>query len=85
VYQVASFLALFLNLITFAIFFRAIVSWFPIDREGPVVRALDTITEPVLEPLRRVVPTLGMIDLTPMVAMILLQVIAQALVSGAAG
>jgi YggT family protein len=81
--QVASLLALFLNLITFAIFFRALVSWFPIDRDGPVVRALDTITEPVLDPLRRVVPTLGMIDLTPMVAMILLQVIAQALISGA--
>ena len=84
-YQVASLLALFLNLITFAIFFRALVSWFPIDKDGPVVRALDTITEPVLDPLRRVVPTLGMIDLTPMVAMILLQVIAQALVSGASG
>jgi YggT family protein len=84
VYQIANLLALFLNVITFAIFFRALASWFPIDREGAVLRALDAITEPVLEPLRRVVPTIGMIDITPMVAMILLQVIAQALTSRAA-
>lgn len=84
-YQIANLLALFLNIITFSIFFRALASSFPIDRDGPVLRALDAITEPVLEPLRRVVPTIGMIDITPMVAMILLQVIAQALARGAVG
>ncbi len=83
--QLATLLALILNIITFSIFFRALASWFPIDREGPIVRALDAITEPVLEPLRRVVPTIGMIDITPMVAMILLQVIASALTRGIAG
>ncbi len=83
--QIAGLLALFLNIITFSIFFRALASWFPIDRDGPILRALDAITEPVLEPLRRVVPTIGMIDITPMVAMILLQVISSALQRGAAG
>ncbi len=83
--EIANLLALFLNVITFSIFFRALASWFPIDRDGPILRALDAITEPVLEPLRRVVPTIGMIDITPMVAMLLLQFIAQALVRGAAG
>lgn len=33
------------------------------------------ITEPILDPLRRVIPRLGMIDLTPLVAIILIQVI----------
>lgn len=83
--EIANLLALFLNVITFSIFFRALASWFPIDRDGPILRALDAITEPVLEPLRRVVPTIGMIDITPMVAMLLLQFIAQALARGAAG
>lgn len=63
---------LLLNIIWFAIFARAIISWFPIDQNGPVVRALDAITEPILEPLRRVVPRVGMIDITPMVAIILI-------------
>ncbi len=70
---------LLLQLLWFAIFARAIVSWFPIDPHGPVVRALDAITEPVLDPLRRVLPRIGMIDITPMVAIIIILVIMTAL------
>lgn len=66
---------LFLQIMWFAIFARAIISWFPIDQNGPIVRALDSVTEPLLEPLRRVVPRVGMIDITPMVAIILIFVI----------
>ena len=69
------------QVLAFAIFARAIVSWFPIDQAGPVVRALDAVTEPILQPLRRVVPRLGMIDITPMVAMIALFAIGAALQS----
>ena len=64
-----------LTLLWVAIFVRAIVSWFPIDQGGPIVRALDAITEPVLEPLRRVVPRVGLFDITPMVAILLIIVI----------
>ena len=60
----------------FAILIRSLLSWFPIDREGPIVQAISAITDPVLEPLRRVIPPLGMIDFTPMIAMILLFLIA---------
>ncbi len=67
---------------TAAIFVRAILSWFPIDPRSPLVQMLDQITEPILSPLRRVVPRIGMIDLTPLVAIILLQVLAQAVVQG---
>lgn len=74
---------LFLQILWFAIFARAIISWFPIDSDGPVVRALDAINEPILEPLRRVVPRIGMIDLTPMVAIILIFVISAVLRSSA--
>lgn len=84
-YEIAGLLALFLNILTFAIFFRSLASWFPIDQNGPVLQALNALTDPVLGPLRRVVPAIGMIDLTPMVAILLLQFIAQALTRGAAG
>ncbi len=63
----------------FMIFVRAILSWFPIDPSGPIVRGVFSVTEPVLEPLRSVIPRIGMIDLTPMVAMILLFAIASVL------
>ena len=76
-----SLILLLLQLMWFAIFARAIVSWFPIDPNGPVVRALDAITEPILQPLRRVVPRIGMIDITPMVAILLIFGISAALQS----
>lgn len=75
-------LSMLLNVLWFAIFARAIVSWFPVDQNGPVVRALDAITEPVLEPLRRVVPRVGLFDITPMVAIILIIIIQRMLVAG---
>lgn len=70
---------LLIQLLAFAIFARAILSWFPIDRNGPVVQALNAITDPIIEPLRRVIPPIGMIDISAMVAMIILLVMGQAL------
>ena len=56
----------------YAILIRSLLSWFPIDREGPVVKALEAVTDPVLEPLRRVIPPIGMLDITPLIAMLAL-------------
>ena len=78
---IVGLLSLLLDLLWFAILARAIVSWFPVDQNGPIIRALDSITEPVLEPLRRVVPRVGLFDITPMVAIILIFVIRQMLVA----
>ncbi len=71
---------LIFTLLSFAIIANAILSWLPIDRySNPVARLLDQITAPILEPLRRVIPPIGMMDVTPIVALILLQVL-QALI-----
>jgi YggT family protein len=43
---------------------------------------LNEITEPILAPLRRVVPRIGMIDITPMVAIFVLYIIQQVALSG---
>ena len=71
--------ALLVEGLAFAIFVRAIISWFPIDPSGPIVQGIASVTDPVIEPLRRVIPRIGMIDITPMVAMILLFAIASVL------
>jgi YggT family protein len=68
----------FTYLLIAAIFFRAILSWVNPDPYNPLVRALDQITEPILGPLRRVMPRIGMIDLTPMVAIFVLIAIQRA-------
>ncbi|MBI4236074.1 MAG: YggT family protein [Chloroflexi bacterium] len=70
-----TFILVLANILTFAIFVRAILSWFPISGTNPLVAVIYQITEPVLAPLRRVVPRIGMIDITPMAAIVLLQLV----------
>jgi YggT family protein len=68
----------FTTLLIAVIFFRAILSWVNPDPHNPLVRTLDQITEPILAPLRRVMPRIGMIDITPMVAIFVLIIIQRA-------
>lgn len=68
-----------------AILIRVLLSWLPmagirIDPYNPVVRVLFDITDPILEPLRRYT-TIGMIDLSPIVALFGLEIIRSLLVS----
>jgi len=70
---IGTFLSLLIEVLTWAIVIRALLSWFPISRDHPLVQVIIQITEPVLGPMRRVVPTLGAIDITPLLAIFLLQ------------
>lgn len=72
-------LAAIIQLLTLAIFFRAILSWVAPDPRNPIVQALDAVTEPILQPLRQIMPRFGGLDLTPLVAIIVLSVIARLL------
>jgi YggT family protein len=57
---------------------RAIFSWFPIRSDSPIVpivRFLHAATEPLLAPLRRVIPPVGMFDISFLVAFILVQIV----------
>ena len=56
------------KLLEFALLVRVIVSWLPISRYSRWVRWSFTLTEWFLAPLRRIIPPLGMIDITPFVA-----------------
>jgi YggT family protein len=61
-----------LSLYGYVIIVRAILSWFnPNPRSAPV-QFIYKITEPVLGPLRKILPDLGGVDVSPMVAMILI-------------
>lgn len=80
--SILMFIGTLCNVLSFAIFARALISWFPIGPNNPLVAIIFQITEPVLAPLRRVIPRIGMIDITPIVAIFLLQFIAQFLTRG---
>jgi len=58
-----------------AIVVRVISSWLPISPYSPWVRWSYRLSEPVLAPLRRIVPNLGGLDITPILAYILLNII----------
>ena len=65
----------------FAIIARALASWFVQDPGNPIVAMLHDITEPIVGPIRRFMPTTGMIDFSPLVALILLQILRSVLLS----
>jgi YggT family protein len=66
-------------LLIVAMLIRSVMSWFSLDPNNILVNIVHTITEPMLAPLRRILPRLEVIDLSPMVAIILLYVIIWAL------
>lgn len=56
------------------IFLRIILSWFPHEAFG-LNRFLQQTTEPILKPIRRMLPSMGMFDISPMVAIFLIQIV----------
>ncbi len=66
---------LFFNLLSLAILARALLSWFSLSPYHPAVVFLDRVTDPILAPLRRFIPLVGMMDITPLVALFLIQIV----------
>lgn len=62
------------------IFARALLSWFPnLDRSNPLVRFVYQATEPILEPIRRLMPQGSMVDFSPLVVLLIIWVLMQLL------
>ena len=70
------FLELLCEVLTFLILVRVIVSWVSPGQTNTLTNILYQVTEPILGPLRRIIPRAGVLDFSPLVAVILLQVIA---------
>ena len=77
---IAQFIFFVIQVLTWAIFIRAILSWFPVSRDNTMVMLLMQVTDPILLPIRRVVPTIAKIDITPLVAIFLLQFLGEFLI-----
>ncbi len=69
------FIRLFFTILTWAIIIRILISWIRIDPYHPIVRILDQITEPILAPARRIIPPIGGLDFSPMIVIILLNIL----------
>jgi YggT family protein len=69
----------FLSVYSLLIFARIIFSWGGVGYSNRVMRFLVNATEPLLGPLRRIVPPLGMMDISPIVAFIIIWLFQQAI------
>ena len=74
--SIGGLLAAIIQLFILAILARAVLSWFVRDPCNPIMQGLNAITDPILQPLRQIMPRMGMIDLAPLVAIIVLSIIA---------
>lgn len=59
----------------FAIFARILFSWIPSQGTSIVRSFLFSVTEPVLEPFRRLIPRVGMMDISPIIAVFALNIV----------
>jgi YggT family protein len=69
-WAIAELVALVLNIFLFAIVVQAVLSWVSTGRYSPAGAVLESLTSPLLRPLRRLIPAVSALDLTPMVAAI---------------
>jgi YggT family protein len=79
--DLVSLVNLIITVLTFALIGRALLSWFDPGMRTTFGRLLVDITEPILGPIRRNIPPLGMFDISPIIALLLLQLIGRLLVS----
>lgn len=70
-----------------AIVIRMVLSWFPSSGglASDLERWLRSVTEPVLGPLRRTIPPVGALDLSPLILLLFLQIVVMRIILGCAG
>ena len=66
----------------YMLFFRVLLSWFPrVDTSHPMVKFLHKGTEPVLAPIRNILPMGGLpLDLSPIIAILVIETLFQLIV-----
>lgn len=73
--MIKGLLSLLINLLIILVLVHAIGSWFPQVRESAFYRKLDALIEPLLRPIRNVLPTYGNVDFSPLVLLLILYLI----------
>jgi YggT family protein len=76
---VEAFINVLAQALTLAIFARVLLSWVPMKLPWGLGEFVWAVTEPLLAPIRRVLPFMGGIDFSPFIALIAIQAIASIL------
>lgn len=75
IYAISSLLRTIIWIYIFALIVQAIMSWTGNSYGNPMADLLNSLTTPLLRPIRNVIPDIGMIDLSPMIAILLLNIV----------
>lgn len=87
--EIADYVSTLIWIYTILIFVRILMSWIPRmpynQALNVVVRFVEDVTDPYLEIFRRFIPPLGMVDISPIVALLVLRIVGDIVVSLIAG
>ncbi len=72
---IVQFISWLANILYLALIGRVILSWINVSPSNPIAIFIHQVTEPILAPIRRLLPRMGMLDLSPMIAIILITVV----------
>ena len=78
----ANFVGLLFQVLSLAILGRVLMSWVDPTGNMRITQILRDLTEPILAPIRNLLPSTPMIDFSPIIAMLLLQALSR-LIAGA--
>ncbi len=68
-------LARIFDLYSLIVLAAVILSWVRLPPDNPIVRVTSALTEPLLAPIRRILPDLGGLDISPMVLLVALRLL----------
>ncbi|MCA9937857.1 MAG: YggT family protein [Anaerolineales bacterium] len=69
------------SLISLLVFVRVLLSWVRVDPYNPLVRMLYEVTDPILVPFQRLIPPAGGLDFSPIIALVVLDLLRRLLLS----
>ncbi|WP_172148716.1 MULTISPECIES: YggT family protein [Pseudomonas] len=75
IWSIIGVTALFIKVFFFALIISVILSWVAQGSHNPAAELINQICEPLLAPIRRILPSLGGLDLSPIVAFLILNLI----------
>ncbi|MGB3329376.1 MAG: YggT family protein [Thermomicrobiales bacterium] len=79
--DIVSLVLWILNILSLLLIGRALISWVDPGYNWSISRALYSATEPILSPIRQLMPNTGMFDFSTVIAIVLIQVLSRLIVS----
>ncbi len=77
-YQLVNLIFMLLSLL---IFVRVLLSWVRVNPYNPLIRLLYDVTDPILTPFQRIIPPAGGLDFSPLVALIVIDLLRRLVLS----